>query len=175
MSGHPLLSRMREAGMLNTAGGGANSVEVELPSVHAHLQLDPDDSVSQTMASSPRPSGRSPKQSTRSSPRRLRRTTSVDKLSAPDSTVSATQRNVKLKSVDEESVGQKGWNKLRKAVKTKKKGKKKVPIYDLVPLLPPAKPSRGSGPPSSVLLALTQRVAFCRPVLRTIGWASATR
>jgi hypothetical protein len=140
MAGHPLLARMREAGMVGGSGTGPGTgrpaptspVDFHVPTV----QLEPEDSVSQIMSRSPSEraaSGRSPR---KRAPSKGKTSQRLAGLAAPNSTVSATQRNVRrTTSADgEESVGKKGWGKLRKAVKQKQKKKKApaVPVRDLV-------------------------------------------
>lgn len=152
MASHPLLARMREAGMVaerdddvSSHVATSSSVEVQLPAVELQFQLQPEDSISQTSPSSPTRSNRSGGSSPKK--RAVRRNKPEDRLAglaSPTGTVSAKQRNVALRRTagGEESAGQQGWGKLRKAVKKNKKTQK-VPVHDLVsPPLAIAPPHR---------------------------------
>ncbi len=135
MASHPLLARMREAGMVGArraSNSPTSSVDFQIPTV----ELEPEDSVSQITSSSPSKrsaSGGSPKKRAQS---RGNSSKKLAGLAAPNSTVSASQRNVRMtQSVDEEPLGQTGWGKLRKVVKKQTKQTKKapkVPVRDLV-------------------------------------------
>ncbi len=128
MASHPLLARMREAGMVGArraSNSPTSSVDFQIPTV----ELEPEDSVSQITSSSPSKrsaSGGSPKKRAQS---RGNSSKKLAGLAAPNSNVRMTQ------SVDEEPLGQTGWGKLRKVVKKQTKQTKKapkVPVRDLV-------------------------------------------
>ena len=103
---HPLLARMREAGMMaerddevSSHVATSSSVEVQIPAVELQFQLQPEeDSISQTSPSSPTRSNRSGGSSPKK--RAVRRNKPDDRLAglaSPTGTVSAKQRNAALR------------------------------------------------------------------------------